>query len=155
MDLLRWLLDDEIVQVGAFVGTLHKEDTDVDDNAVFILRTSNGAMGTMAASWTHVPGEDNSTVLYCEKGLIRIGADPEYPLIVERSDGEVEKHRVGPIATNEEGGQTKSGVIDAFMESLLRKTPPLIPGEEGMKSLNVILAALQASQENRIVDVKP
>ncbi len=155
VDLLRWLLDDEIVQVGAFVGTLHKEDTDVDDNAVFILRTSNGAMGTMAASWTHVPGEDNSTVLYCEKGLIRIGADPEYPLIVERSDGEVEKHRVGPIATNEEGGQTKSGVIDAFMESLLRKTPPLIPGEEGMKSLNVILAALQASQENRIVDVKP
>lgn len=154
VDLIRWLLGDEIVQVGAFVDTLHKEDTDVDDNAVFILRTSKGVMGTMAASWTHVPGEDNSTVLYCEKGLIRIGTDPEYPLIVERSDGEVEKHRVGPIATNEEGGQTKSGVIDAFMESILQKTPPLIPGEEGMKSLSVILAALESSKENRIINVE-
>src|SRR5690606_35584245 len=124
-------------------------------NAVFILRTSNGAMGTMAASWTHVPGEDNSTVLYCEKGLLRIGADPEYPLIVERSDAEVEKHRVGPIATNEEGGQTKGGVVDDFLERLRRGTPVLIPGEEVMKSLNVLLAALQASEENRIVDVKP
>jgi UDP-N-acetylglucosamine 3-dehydrogenase len=154
VDLIRWLLDDEIVQVGAFVDTLHKDDTDVDDNAVFILRTSKGAMGTMAASWTHVPGEDNSTVLYCEKGLIRIGTDPEYPLIVERSDGTVDKLRVGPIATNEEGGQTKSGVIDAFLESVLTRKPPLIPGEEGMKSLSVILAALQSAEENRIVNVE-
>ena len=154
VDLIRWLLKDEIVEVGAFVDTLHKEDTDVDDNAVFILRTSNGVMGTMAASWTHVPGEDNSTVLYCEKGLIRIGADPEYPLIVERADGNVEKHRVGPIATNEEGGQTKSGVIDAFLESILNGTPPLIPGEEGMKSLSVILAALQSAKDKRIASVE-
>lgn len=37
-DLIRYLLNDEVAQVAAFVGTLHKEGTDVDDNSTCLLR---------------------------------------------------------------------------------------------------------------------
>ncbi|MDR6227452.1 Gfo/Idh/MocA family protein [Desmospora profundinema] len=152
VDLLRWLLDDDIVEVGALTGTLEKH-ADVDDNAVMLLRTRGGAFGTLAASWTHHPGEDNSTVLYCEKGHIRIVEDPVYQVVVHRGDGSVEKHELGGIATNEEGGQTDSGVIASFVDAITSGAPNPIPGEEGMKSLEVVLAAVKAAETKSIVSL--
>lgn len=152
VDLLRWLLEDDIVEVAAMTGTLEKE-ADVDDNAVMLLRTKNGAFGTVAASWTHHPGEDNSTVLYCEHGHIRIVEDPVYQVVVHRADGSMEKHELGEIATNEEGGQTDSGVIAAFIDAIVSGSPNPIPGEEGMKSLEVVLAAVQSAKTRSVVSL--
>jgi UDP-N-acetylglucosamine 3-dehydrogenase len=153
-DLIRWLLDDEIVEVGAFIGLLDKTEADVDDNAICILRTRQGVVGTLMASWTHYAGEDNSTILYCENGIMKIGTDANDQVIVELRDGTVERYRVGAIATNEAGGQTNSGVIDAFINSIVTKTPPSISGEEGLKSLQVILAALESAQSKKIASVQ-
>lgn len=151
-DLIRWLLDDEIVEVGAFVELLDKTETDVDDHAVCILRTRKGIVGTMIASWTHYAGEDNSTTLYCEKGVMKIGSDPRDQVIVELSNGSVERYQVGAIATNEV--QTNSGVIDAFINSIVTNTPPAISGEEGLKSLQVILTALESAEKRVIARVQ-
>jgi len=151
-DLIRWMLDDEVEEVGAFVGTLHKEDTDVDDNATCILRMKSGAIGSLVASWTYYRGEDNSTVLWCANGVMKIGTHPDDQVIVELRDGSVEKHKVGGISTNEK--QLASGVVDAFVESILTKTPPAISGEEGAKSLAVILAAMESQAQGTIVKVK-
>jgi UDP-N-acetylglucosamine 3-dehydrogenase len=151
-DLIRWLLDDEVAEVGAFVGTLHKEGTEVDDNATCILRMNSGAVGSLVASWTYYRGEDNSTVLWCENGVMKIGTHPEDQVIVELRNGTVEKYKVGGISTNEK--QLASGVVDAFVESILTNTPPMISGEEGAKSLAVILAALESQETGAIVKVK-
>jgi UDP-N-acetylglucosamine 3-dehydrogenase len=150
-DLIRWMLNDEVVEISAFVETLHKENTKVDDNAICILRMSQGAIGSLTASWTYYKGEDNSTILYCEHGVIKIGTDPEDQIIVEKTDGTIEKYNVGAIATNT--GQTHSGVIDAFVHSILTNTPPPITGEEGAKSLRVILAALESAEEKRNIKI--
>lgn len=151
-DLIRWMLDDEVSEVGAFVGTIHKEDTDVDDNATCILRMNSGAIGSLVASWTYYRGEDNSTILWCENGVMKIGTDPVDQVIVELRNGTVEKYQVGGISTNEK--QLASGVIDAFVQSILTKTPPSISGEEGAKSLAVILAAMESQDQGTIVKVK-
>ena len=116
-DLIRWLLDDEVAQVAAFVGTLHKEGTDVDDNATCLLRMKSGATGSLVASWTYYKGQDNSTVLWCENGVIKIDTDPNDQVIVELRDGTVERYKVGQVATNEK--QTSSGVIDEFVTSIV------------------------------------
>lgn len=151
-DLIRWLLDDEVEEVAAFVGTVHKEGTECDDNSTCLLRMKSGAIGTLVASWTYYKGQDNSTVLWCENGAMHIGTHPEDQVIVELRDGSVEKYKVGAMATNEK--QVASGVIDAFINSIVTNTPPSISGEEGLKSLNVILAAFesQATKQNVIVN---
>jgi predicted dehydrogenase len=141
-DLIRWLLDDEVSEVAAFVGTQHKEGTDVDDNSTCLLRMKGGAIGTLVASWTYYKGGDNSTVLWCENGCMKIGTHHEDQVIVELRDGTVEKHKVGEMATNEK--QTHSGVIDTFVNSIVTGTAPSISGEEGLRSLKVILAAFQS-----------
>lgn len=152
IDLLMWLLDDGITEVSAMIDRYEKAG-DVEDNAMILARTKSGAMGTITASWTHAPGEDNSTILYCEHGILKMGTDPEHPVIVELRTGEVETYDVGGIATNEEGGQTKSGVVDAFIEAIQTDTEPVVPGAEGEKALRVVLAAIQSAEEKRSITI--
>lgn len=153
-DLMRYLLG-EFTEVGAFIETNAKQNTEVDDNAVCILRTESGIIGTLAASWAYVSGGgDNSTIIYGEKGTLRLEADPEYSLIEEYRDGSAVYHKLDKIQTNEEGGQTSSNVISHFVESIVQNKEPLISGEEGMKSLQIILAALESQETKRIVSLK-
>ncbi|GAE36387.1 Gfo/Idh/MocA family protein [Halalkalibacter akibai] len=152
-DLMRYLLGEEVVEVGAFVETLHKHG-DVDDNATCILRMESGAIGTMAASWTYYKGEDNTTTIYCENGVLEIKDDPNVQVVVKLLNGAVEQYKVGGIATNEEGGQLASGVIDEFVEAIVTRTPPSISGEEGMKSLHVVLAALESAKKRVFVSLQ-
>ncbi|QHT59983.1 Gfo/Idh/MocA family oxidoreductase [Paenibacillus lycopersici] len=150
-DLIRYLLDDEVAQVTGFIGTLDKQDTDIDDNATCILRMKSGAIGTLVASWTYYKGEDNSTVLWCENGVMKIGTDPKDQIIVELRNGTVEKYNVGAISTNEK--QETSGVIDAFVESIATNAKPAISGEEGRKSLAVILAAFESQATGKVINL--
>lgn len=82
-DLIQYLLGQTVVEATAKVTTLDKRGADgqligVDDNAICIYRMSGGAIGTMTASWTYYGAEDNSTVLYGTKGILRIYDDPAY-----------------------------------------------------------------------------
>lgn len=150
-DLIRYLLGEEVVEVAAFVDTLAKTDTDVDDNAVCVLRMASGAVGTLTASWSYNAGEDNSTVIYGEKATLRLEEDPAHPLIVQYANGEVERHALASIQSNEEGEQHNSGVIDRFVSCICDDSEPAVSGEEGMKSLAVILAALESQEAKAVV----
>lgn len=155
-DLMRWLLGEEIVEVGAFVATLDKryengELINVDDNATVILRTESGIIGNLVASWTYRGGEDNGTILYCEKGVMRIGYDPDWQVQITYRNGEKEYYSVGAIATNER--QVTSHVSETFVDCIVNNRPPEISGEEGYKALKIILACLESNATGRIVRV--
>lgn len=151
-DLMRYLLG-EIVEVGAFVETKAKDNTDVDDNAVCILKTETGVIGTLAASWSYVSGGDNSTVIYGANAVLRLEDDPEHSLVVQYKNGDVVKYELQKIQTNEAGGQQTTHVVENFVDCIANDTVPAVSGEEGMKSLQVILAALKANETKRVVEV--
>ncbi|GLI83913.1 oxidoreductase [Rossellomorea marisflavi] len=149
-DLMRYILGEEFVEVGAFVETSSKEYADVDDTAVCVLKTESGTIGTLAASWSYQK-EDNSTVIYGEKAVLRLEEDPVNSLVVQYSTGEVVKYELGGIQTNDDGGQSASGVIDRFVTSVVEDVPTAVPGEEAMKSLQVVLGALESSKTKQII----
>lgn len=153
-DLVRYLLQDEFVEVGAFVETSAKENADVDDNATLILKSEKGTIGTLAASWAYTAKEDNSTIIYGEKATLRLEDDPTYSLVVQYTNGETVKYELGAIQSNDEGGQTTTHVIDHFIDSIQNDTTPLIDGEEGKKSLAIILAALESVETKRIYSLE-
>ncbi|OZU88319.1 dehydrogenase [Virgibacillus indicus] len=153
-DLMRYLLGEEFSEVAAFVETSAKGDTDVDDNAVCVLKSESGIIGTLVASWAYNAGEDNSTIIYGENAILRLEDDPKYSLVVQYTNGEVVNYELGGIQTNESGGQTSTQVIDHFVESILEDKEPLITGEEGKKSLEVILGALESSETKKISNVR-
>ncbi|MBB6453651.1 putative dehydrogenase [Salirhabdus euzebyi] len=145
IDLIHYLLDDEIVDVHAFHGALDKVDEngnpiEVCDNVVAALKTKKGRLGTASFSWTYYGSEDNSTKIYCQKGMMKIYHDPENQLIVETKDGEVIKYQLEAIQTND--NQTSTGVIDAFVDAIINDTDPIVTGQDAMSSLKVVEAIL-------------
>lgn len=155
-DLMRWLLDQEFTEVGGFISTLDKRDAqgnllELDDNAYLTLRTDGNVIGSMILSWTNYGVEENYTVVYCQKGVLALGVDPTYGVVVSYSNGDRELHKVGEMSTNVK--QVASGIIDAFTQSILSNTPPQIDGMEGYKSLDVILTAMEAGHQGRILKI--
>ena len=153
-DLIRWLIDDEIEEVKAYVSTLHKtnekdEPIEVDDNAVCLLKSKSGIYGTLTASWTYYGNEDNSTVLYCTNGVMKIYDNPEYPIEITKKNREKVFYKVGRIQTNED--QSSSGVIDMFIDSINSGKEPEINGEEGMEALRIVVACLESSSTGKAV----
>lgn len=141
IDLIHFLLNDEIEDVHAFHGALDKVDEngspiEVCDNVVCAFKTKKGRLGTGSFSWTYYGAEDNSTTIYCQKGILKIYHDPVNQLIVEMPDGEVVKYELEQIQTND--NQTKSGVIDAFIDSIINDTEPPVTGKDALLSLKVI-----------------
>lgn len=156
IDLVHWLLDQDFSEAAALAGTLNKRNAkgemiDVEDNAICLLKTNHGVLGTVTVSWTYQK-EDNSTIFYCEKGVLRIYADPEYQLIVDYSNTEGEFHKVGEIATNLK--QVKSGIIDSFVDGLVANREPEISGEEGYKALQTVLACFEAIETHKVVQIQ-
>lgn len=152
-DLIRYLLGEEVSEVAGFVETSAKSDTDIDDNAVCILKTESGIIGTLAASWSYNTAQDNSTVIYAEKATLHLEEDPKHSLIVQYTNGEVVKYELDAIQTNENDGQTTSHVIDHFVNAIVNDTDVPVSGEEGMKSLQIVLAALESKDKKKVVKI--
>jgi UDP-N-acetylglucosamine 3-dehydrogenase len=155
-DLMRWLLDQEFTEVSGMITTLDKRDAEgnliaLDDNAFINLKTSGGVIGSMILSWTNYGMEENYTVLYCQKGVLSLGTDPTYGVIVDYKNGERELHKVGEMSTNTK--QVPSGVIDSFTRNILEGKPPEIDGMEGYKSLDVILTAQEAAKQGKVMKI--
>jgi predicted dehydrogenase len=112
----------------------------------------SGAIGTLVASWTYYRGEDNSTILWCENGVLKIGTDADRQVILELRDGTSENIEAGAISTNEK--QLPSFVIEEFIDCIVNNKKPTISGEEGLKSLKVILAAFESQATGKVIAVE-
>ncbi|WP_407270790.1 Gfo/Idh/MocA family protein [Radiobacillus sp. PE A8.2] len=148
IDLIHYLLSDEVEDVHAFHGALDKVDEngqpiEVCDNVVCALKTKKGRIGTASFSWTYYGAEDNTTTIYCQYGIIKIYHHPEDQLIVEMKDGTVIKYQLEPIQTND--NQTNTGVIDAFVEAIIQDKDPIVTGKDALVSLKVIEKMLVSS----------
>ena len=155
-DLIQYLLGSKVVEVKATLTTLDKKDANgnligVDDNAICIYTMANGAIGTMTASWTYYGAEDNSTVIYGQEGILRLYDDPEHSVKFVHKDGSVEYIEADKIQTND--NQTKSGIIDVFVECILNHHEPEISGTSVLSAMRAVFAAIESSESGKKMEI--
>ena len=153
-DLIQYLIGQTVDEVEAQLCTLDKKFSDgspitVDDNAFCIYHMDGGAVGTMIASWTNYGPEDNSTVINGTEGVLRIYDDPAHTLVLERKDGTRVCYDVDAIPTND--NQTKSGMIDLFVEGLKDPTVQGIDAQSVLTAMRAVFAAIESSETGRRV----
>lgn len=156
-DLIQYLTGQRVIRTTARLVTLNKRGEDgqligVDDNAVCIYELSGGAFGTMTASWSYYGAEDNSTILYGEKGIMRIYDDPAHSIVVTLADGTVQNYDVEQIQTND--NQTKSGIIDLWIDCLKNNTPPEISGESALYAMRAVFASIESSETGKTIEIQ-
>ena len=155
-DLIHYLTGERVVRTTAKVATLDKRGENgeligVDDNAMCIYEMTGGIVGTMTASWTFYGAEDNSTVLYGTKGIMKIYDDPAHSIVVTLADGEKQMYDVEQIQTND--NQTKSGVIDLWIDCLKNGRAPEISGESALYAMRAVFASIKSSELGESVDI--
>ncbi len=155
-DLIQYLLNSRIVETTAKVITLDKKDSagqliGVDDNAICIYRMENGAVGTMTASWTYYGEEDNSTILYGTKGIMKIYDNPQYSITVITADGERILYEIDKIQTND--NQTKSGIIDEFVSAITEKRSSAVDAGDVLNAMKAVFASVESSEKQTTVRI--
>jgi len=157
LDIIRYLLDDEVEDICCETVTRDKrypngQLIDLEDNASAIFHMRNGAFGTMNVSWTNYGEEDNSTIIYGDKGVMKIFGDFADDIVVELRDDTRVKYQVGAISTNTK--QLKSGIIDDFVDSIINRREPTVTGKDGHNTLAVIVAGKKSAAERRWLKVE-
>ena len=136
--------------------TLDKRDPqgnliDLEDNAICVFKMRSGIPGTMIVSWTNYGVEDNSTVIYGTEGTMKIFASELDDIVVDLRDGTSARHHVSPMNTNT--NQLSSGIIDAFVDTVLNGTVPPVTGLDGRNTLAALEAARKSSAKKSWVKV--
>lgn len=156
IDLIQFLLNRKIIETTAKLVTLDKTDEKgdpigVDDNAFCILKMDNGMIGMLTASWTYYGEEQNSTVFYGTEGIMRIYENPDFAITVTDRDGDHAYYDTEKIQTND--NQTKTGIIDAFVDALEYDHEPAISGEEVLAAMRAVFACIESSKLDRTVAI--
>ena len=124
---------------------------EVDDNSVEVLTFANGAMGTVTTSWTHYGEECNATTLFCEKGIMKLYADPQYSLKIVNADGTQVLYALDRLQTNDDAQQASSGVIDEFVAAVEEGRPSILDAEDIVRSMRAVFACLRSAEEEKAV----
>ncbi len=153
IDLIHYLLGERTVRVSARLNTLDKrsdsgELISVDDNAICLMETESGALGTVTASWTYYGRPDNSTVLFGSKGIMRLYDDPEHSLIINLADGNVITGRASPMDF-----RAPSGVIDSWIESIKAGRVLEADGESALDAMKTVFAAISSSETGNCIKI--
>lgn len=153
VDLLDWLIG-PVASVQAMTGTLAR-NIEVEDTGVINIRWRNGALGSMAVTMLTYPKNfEGSITILGEKGTVRVGG----VAVNEIQHWEFMDTREYDAQLKDVNYQTKSvygfghplyyaNVIDV----LRGLAEPDTDGREGLKSLEILIAAYLSARDGKTV----
>ncbi|MBF0301976.1 MAG: Gfo/Idh/MocA family oxidoreductase [Desulfamplus sp.] len=155
VDLLEWLIG-PIADVQAMTGTLAR-DIEVEDTGVLNVRWRTGALGSMAVTMLAYPKNyEGSITILGEKGTVRIGGmavnDIQTWEFDEAKDYDADIKSANYQTTSVYGfGHPLyyKNVIDV----LRGEAEPETDGREGLKSLEVLIAAYLSARDGKTVSL--
>ena len=164
IDLLLWLMDDEVESVFARCAHLVR-DIEVEDTCVAALKFSKGAFGTIVGATSTNPGEARRCELHGKYGTICInGAKISRWAITAEEDGRAENVEPPAEVTASDGtiGDNKAVtaeghvfLIDDLVQAIKEDREPYITGESARKAVDLILAIYESSKTGQDVKVNP
>ncbi len=146
IDTVLWLVEKSITEVFSTRSTLEK-DIEVEDNATLEIKFEDEEFAVLHSSWTLKPNPANDLLVQCEKGTLEIKNNT---LKVATNSKPSTYHDLPSI-----GHLAKKIAMDTllahFIESIVNNRKPLITGVDGLRSLEVVLAAYQSATNGNLV----
>ena len=153
VDLLDWIVG-PVESLQAYTATLAR-DIEVEDTGVISLRWRNGALGSMNVTMLTYPRNmEGSITILGENGTVRVGGvavneilqwefaepDPDDELVADASYQTTSVYGFGhPL------------YYDNVIKVLQGQAEPEVDGREGLKSLEVLVAAYQSARDGKRV----
>jgi predicted dehydrogenase len=162
VDLLYWLMGD-VAEVCGVTSTLAHQRIEVEDVGVAALRFKNGALGVIEATTSAYPGLLKKIEIHGTEGTAIVEQDDVLRWEFKRKsarDASLRRRFATKISGS--GGASDPAAISYvghmeqlkdFIESVKTGRKPLVDGEEGRKSVEIILAIYKSSWTGRRVEL--
>lgn len=150
IDLLRWMLDAEVTEVYAEVGdSLLHPGLGIDDAGLLSFKMSNGMYGTLDTSWSRPASYptwgDVKLEILGEEGVARVDAFAQHL--------RVSSDAAGKTRWLYWGGDMDMGLVQDFVAMIREDRTPSITGEDGLRALDVALAAYRSAERGEVVSI--
>ncbi|MET3656714.1 Gfo/Idh/MocA family protein [Sporosarcina psychrophila] len=146
LDIMRWYLNEEVTEVRAFVDS-YFHDVDIDDAGILTFEFNNGVIASHDASWsrfTEYPTWGDATIeVIGTKQTVKVDAFKEHFRMFGSGSKSLEHVFFG--------NDMDYGLILDFLNCVKEGREPSITGYDGLKSLEVSLAAYQSSELKRAI----
>ena len=153
VDLLDWIVG-PIESLQAYTATLAR-NIEVEDTGVLSLRWRNGALGSMNVTMLTWPRNlEGSITILGEHGTVRIGGvavNEVQEWSFAESDEDDELVRAASYETTSVYGFGHPLYYDNVIKVLRGEAEPETDGREGLKSLEVLVAAYMSARDGRRV----
>ena len=153
VDLLDWLIG-PIESIQAYTGTLAR-DIEVEDSGVISVKWRSGALGSMNVTMLTYPKNlEGSIIILGEKGTVRVGGVAVNEIQHwEFSDPREEDKQIkdANYATTSVYGFGHPLYYDNVIKVLRGEAVPETDGREGLKSLEVLIAAYLSARDGKRV----
>ena len=160
IDLLQWMMGEDAVRVQAQTRRFLRP-IEAEDFGAAIVEFKNGSVGIIEGSADVFPRNLNETLsVFGEKGSVVIGGLAVNKIETWRfSDAEIVGDTEEKIfSLNDKDPPTvygfgHSALFKDFIESIENNRKPMISGEDGRKSLEIILAIYKSQKTGKPVDL--
>jgi UDP-N-acetyl-2-amino-2-deoxyglucuronate dehydrogenase len=153
VDLIDWIVG-PVESLQAYTATLAR-DIEVEDTGVISLRWRNGALGSMNVTMLAYPHNlEGSITILGEKGTARIGGvavNEVQQWQFAEPDEDDARVREASYATTSVYGFGHPLYYDNVIKVLRGEAEPETDGREGLKSLEVLIAAYRSARDGRRV----
>lgn len=150
IDLLRWFWGAEVTEVYAEVGdSLLHPGLGIDDAGLLSFTLSNGIYGTLDTSWSRPPSYtiwgDVKLEILGERGIFYADTLHQYVSVASNAAGKTQW--VGY------GSDMDRGLMADFVEMVRTGRAPSITGEDGLRAMQVALAAYESAKTGQPVKI--
>lgn len=155
VDLLRWMTGQEIVSVYAESGTM-REGLAVEDLGLVSLRTDGGIIATVDTSWSrpgYFPTWGDVTMEIVGAGGVAsldLFAQAHAVYLARREGAAPPDH---PVRWMNWGDEMDQGLVADFVEALREGREPAVTGEDGLRALEVAVAAYESVRTGAPVEM--
>jgi UDP-N-acetyl-2-amino-2-deoxyglucuronate dehydrogenase len=171
LDLLQWLMDDDVSEVSGYWANLNHPSVEVEDSAVAILRFRQGGLGSIVASLAQKPGVYTKVHIHGSNGasvgvetdrgatfIAGVSTISEPPLndlwTIQGEEHLLSQFQVDDRARFESVDAVyhyHSLQIQDFLRAVIHDRPPLVTGEDGRRVVALFEAIYQSNREGRSI----
>ena len=156
IDLMRWFSGGRVRSVAAFITNATHPYIEVEDTGSAAVRFDNGCVGTINCTSSIYPSNlEESLYIMGKSGTIKLGGKSVNRIEALSVAGLRHAEQIMEAASTELRNIYGSGhtpLFSGFADAIVRDTPPEIPLEETIRSLELVLGIYRSAKENRTVD---
>ena len=154
VDLLEWMIG-PVESINASIATISR-NIEAEDTAVIKIKWKNGALGTMAVTMLAYPHNlEGSITILGENGSVKIGGKAVNKIeLWEFKDSHKDDELVNEASyeTTNVYGFGHPLYYENMLKSIKGECEPICSGDEGLKSLQLLIAAYKSAKLEK--DVK-